>query len=127
MFGRDHKVRSLAHVPMLRSCTAVELRALAALGDECSVRSGEVLCAAGSTRPEFLILLEGEAQTSVGDRLVPGDSHGAAEALAGMSSREEVRMLTDGSVVVFGPRELAGVIRRAPNFALALARTLATR
>src|SRR5687767_4290189 len=105
MFGRDHKVRSLAHVPMLRSCTAVELRALAALGDECSVRSGEVLCAAGSTRPEFLILLEGEAQTSVGDRLVPGDSHGAAEALAGMSSREEVRMLTDGSVVVFGPRE----------------------
>lgn len=112
---------------MLRSCTSQELRAVAALGDETFVRSGQVVCAAGSDRTSFFILLAGEAKTSEGERLVSGDSYGAAEALAGLSSREEVRMVTDGSVVVFGSRELAGVIRRAPNFALAIARTLATR
>ena len=127
MFGRDHKIRSLREVPMLRACATEELRALASLGDETLVRSGDVLGTPDAVRAEFFILLEGEARTSEGERLRPGDTHGAAETLARTSPREEVRMVTDGSVVVFGSRELAGVIRRAPNFALALARTLATR
>lgn len=127
MFGRDHKVRRLCNVPLLRLCAPDEVRAVASLGDETFVRSGDVLCRAGATRSDFFILLEGQAETSDGERLGPGDSHGAAETLAGIRSRDDVTMVTDGSVVVFGSRELAGVIRRAPNFALAIARTLATR
>lgn len=125
MFGSDHKVKSLKDVPFLRTCSSDDIRTLARVGDLTYVREGEVLTVEGSCRPAFFILLDGRAEASDGTELVAGDVHGADDVLAGRSVSADVRMTSDGRVVVFGPRAFTSVMRRAPSFAFAVARRLA--
>jgi CRP-like cAMP-binding protein len=125
MFGADHKVKSLKDVPFLRTCSDEDIRRLARVGDLAYVREGEVLTTEGSPRPAFFILLDGRARASDGAELEAGDVHGAEDVLAHRSVSTDVRMTTDGKVIVFGAREFASVMRRAPGFAFAVARRLA--
>lgn len=125
MFGSDHKVKTLKDVPFLRTCSSEDIRTLARSGDLTYVREGDLLTAEGSSRPSFFILLDGRAQAADGTELVAGDVHGADDVLAGRNVSVDVQMTSDGRVIVFGPREFASVMRRAPGFAFAVARRLA--
>ena len=125
MFGGDHKVKRLEQIPMLSQCSARELKAVAARGDMLAVRSGDVVRYNGRDR-SFLLLLSGSATRGEGV-LEPGDSYGAVGLLGGQAEKDEVRMLTDGRVLVVGPREFSALIYSVPGFALGLAKDLARR
>lgn len=125
MFGRDHKVKSLKDVPFLQACSDEDIRRLARTGDMTYVRQGDFITTEGSPQPAFFILLDGRARASDGNDLIAGDVHGAEDLLAERRASADVRMTTDGRIVIFGAKEFAAVMRRAPGFAFAVARRLA--
>ncbi len=127
MFGGDHKVKRLEQIPMLADCSSMELRTVASTGDMIAVGSGDVIRHKGSSDRSFFVLLEGDAAVNGGERrLARGETYGALGLLTGTTEIDEVRMLTDGRVLIFSPRQFGGLVRRAPGFALGLARAIAS-
>lgn len=98
MFSGSSKEQKLAALSVLRSCTRAEIRTIARTGDEVAVRAGEVLCRSSDHVRPVLILLSGRARLGGGRTLEAGDVHDADD------DRGDVRMVTDGRVLVIEPR-----------------------
>jgi hypothetical protein len=126
MFGTDLKVESPERVPMLSHCSARELRTVAARGVVLTVRPGDVVRRSGGDG-SFLLILSGFATRGDEAVLEAGHSYGAIELLGGEHESDEVRMLTEGTVLVIGAREFSGLFYTVPGFALGVAKEVATR
>jgi CRP-like cAMP-binding protein len=121
MFKSDKKIDRLRDIELFAGCSMQELRTIASLGDHIAIREGDVI--AGSDRT-FFLLKSGEA--SAGDAVLrPGDSQGSLGLLGGPTEIPNVRMKTDGTVLVVGRREFSSLMHRVPGFAFGIARDLA--
>jgi CRP/FNR family cyclic AMP-dependent transcriptional regulator len=77
MIGREDKADLLSAVPLFSTCSKRELRRIAEIADEISVREGKVLMRQGAPGREMFILLEGtvsvERDGTQVNALGPGD------------------------------------------------------
>ena len=127
MIGSDDKLEDLRRVRLLSHCTDAELRTIAATADLVAVRSGEVLRPRDCAHRSFFVLLSGTAALGTDALLAFGDSDGAVGLLGGEVETEELRMMSDGRVLVAGPREFAGLTFGVPGFAKGIAEDLSLR
>ena len=123
----DHKLNDLQRINLLSQCSDDELRTIAATADLIAVRSGDVLRARGGADRSFFLLVSGVAALGTDALLSAGDSDGAIGLLGGEPDTDELRMLSDGRVLVASPRQFAGLIDGVPGFARAIAEDLTRR
>jgi CRP-like cAMP-binding protein len=127
MRRKDPKVDKLHHVPLFAGLGDGDLRTIAASADLVHVVAGQLLHAATTSHDAAVFILEGTAVVDGTALLGPGGFHGAVAMLDGDADDGDLRMLTDGAVLVFGRRQFAGVLVAVPAFATALAKALSER
>jgi CRP-like cAMP-binding protein len=123
----DRKLDLLRSVELFAECTDVELRTIAATADMIPVAAGDLLRDGASGGPSFYLVLDGTAALGTDALLGPGDWDGAVALLGGESDSDDLRMLSDGHVLVAGPREFAGLIAAVPGFASGIGKELTRR
>lgn len=123
----DRKLDMLRAVDLFAGCSDVELRMIAATADMISVDAGELLRDAASAVPSFYLVLEGTAALGTDALLGPGDWDGAVALLGGEPDTDDLRMLSEGLVLVAGRREFAGLIAAVPGFASGIGKELTRR
>ncbi|MCB1230631.1 MAG: cyclic nucleotide-binding domain-containing protein [Verrucomicrobiae bacterium] len=93
--------------------------------------AGETVIQAGEPHKEMLVLLDGEAEVLVGDRVVetekPGSLFGEMALLGTREARATVRARTDISVAVVDERRFLFLVQQHPTFAIELMRLMADR
>lgn len=122
----DRKLELLRNVELFAGCTEVELRTVAATADMIFVDAGELLRDA-ATGPMFFVVLDGTAVLGADALLGPGQWDGAISLLGGEADTDDLRMLSDGLVLIAGPREFAGLLAAVPGFASGIGRELTRR
>jgi CRP-like cAMP-binding protein len=123
----DHKLDMLKQTELFADCTEVELRTVAATADMVPVASGDVLRDGAGRDRSFFLVLSGTAAVGTDALLGPGEWDGAIGLLGGEPETDELRMLSDGHVLIAGPREFAGLIAAVPGFASGIGRELTRR
>jgi trk system potassium uptake protein TrkA len=123
----DRKLDVLRRIPLLDSLSEGELRTIAATADMMHLRSGDVVREAGGADHSFYLVLSGAVAVGNAGVLVAGGWDGAVGLLGGEPETDELRMLSDGVVLVAGPREFGGMLQRIPGFASVIGRELSRR
>jgi CRP/FNR family transcriptional regulator, cyclic AMP receptor protein len=123
----DRKLEMLRSVELFAECTDVELRTVAATADMIRVDAGELLRDGAIGPPSFYLILDGTAALGSDALLGPGDWDGAIPLLGGESDTDDLRMLSDGVVLIAGPREFGGLLAAVPGFASGIGRELTRR
>lgn len=84
---RGHVDHQLASIPLFQSCSTHDLKKFDSLMTKTHVKAGHVLMREGEIGHELLIIVEGTADVTIGDRVVrtlgPGDFVGEISVLAG--------------------------------------------
>jgi CRP-like cAMP-binding protein len=122
----DRKLDMLRGIELFAECSDVELRTVAATADMLTVTAGELLRDADSG-PSFYLILDGTAALGAEALLGPGEWDGAVALLGGEPDTDELRMMSDGHVLIAGPREFGGLIAAVPGFASGLGKELTRR
>ncbi len=123
----DRKLDMLKTIELFAECTDIELRTIAATADMITVEGGELLRDGATAAPSFYLVLDGTAALGARALLGPGDWDGAVGLLGGEPDTDDLRMLSDGHVLVAGPREFAGLIAAVPGFASGIGKELTRR
>jgi hypothetical protein len=122
----DRKLDMLRSIDLFADCTEVELRTIAATADMVSVDAGELLRDADGG-PSFFLILEGTAALGTDALLGAGEWDGAVAMLGGEPDTDELRMLTEGHVLIAGPREFGGLMAAVGGFASGIGKELTRR
>ena len=123
----DHKLEMLSQVALFGACSQIELRTVASTADMVPVASGEMLRDGSGADRSFYLVLSGTAALGSDALLGPGEWDGAIGLLGGEPETDELRMLSDGHVLIAGPREFAGLIAAVPWFASGIGKELTRR
>jgi CRP-like cAMP-binding protein len=123
----DNKLDLLKDLALFARCSTEELRFVAATADMVQVAEADVLRRAGVDDHAFYVILRGAAVRGRDAVLAPGDWDGAVGLLSGESDTDELRMLTDGTVLVCGPREFSALMVAVPGFVPEIAKHLSRR
>lgn len=123
----DRKLDVLRRIPLLERLSDNDLRRIAATADMLHMRAGEIVRGANSGDRSFYLVLSGAVAVGSDGVLVPGGWDGAVGLLGGEPETDELRMLSDGVVLVAGPREFGGMLQRIPGFASVMGRELTQR
>ena len=131
MRGKSRKVEVLRGVPLFGLCTEKELKDIAGLGDEISVKEGEVLTQEGKPGRECYVVISGEAKATVGGRQIgvvwPGECVGEMALLDTAPRTATVTATTDMEVFVLEPRSFGDLLDRHPSVAKRLLASMARR
>jgi CRP/FNR family cyclic AMP-dependent transcriptional regulator len=121
----------LAAVPLFSACSKKELRQIAGLGTEVTVRDGEVLTRQGRPGREFFLILDGQASCSVDATVVAsfgrGDYFGEMALLEQGPRHATVTAEGPMNVMVLETREFWSLLNAAPSITKKLLVTLARR
>lgn len=121
----------LAAVPLFASCSQNELRQIARLGTPLPVPSGTVLTSEGAPGREFFLIVEGNADCTIGGQRAaqfgPGDFFGEMSLLDGGPRTATVTAVTDMDVLVLDAREFASLLAASPSITSKILATLARR
>lgn len=130
-FRRDAHIERLAEVPLFSSCTTRQLEVIARNSIELVFRPGTKLAVEGKSGHECFILLEGEAEVTIGGRLVanigPGDITGEMALLEKLPRSATVKALTPIRAMVMSRTDLNNVIEAVPAVARKMLRVMAGR
>ncbi|MEX2393028.1 MAG: cyclic nucleotide-binding domain-containing protein [Actinomycetota bacterium] len=124
MRKRDAKVRRLRSLASFAHLSDDDLVEIASSADLVAMRAGDVVHPQGAPNNDALLIVDGTAVLGTDALLGRGEWFGAVALLDGDTEDAELRMLTDGVLLVFGRREFAGSIVRIPAFWAALAKDL---
>ncbi|MBV9933473.1 MAG: cyclic nucleotide-binding domain-containing protein, partial [Actinobacteria bacterium] len=112
-------VRRLAGVPLLASCSAAELAAIAPLLRTERFKAGDELVAAGGREARFWIVVEGGAVIAAGERelghLRPGDHYGEVGLLDGDPEPASVTATSPLLVLSCGKAGFDHILATAPG------------
>jgi CRP/FNR family cyclic AMP-dependent transcriptional regulator len=121
----------LAKVPLFSACSKKDLQKLSKASDEVPMKAGKLLVEEGKPGHEFFLITEGTAEVRKKGRKVttlgPGQFFGEMSLLDRGPRSATVVAQTDGTVLVLGQREFAGVIDEVPAMAHKLLAALAAR
>jgi CRP-like cAMP-binding protein len=123
----DRKLDVLRRISLLEDLSDNELRTIAATADMLHLRAGEVVREASSVDHSFYLVLSGAVAVAGDAILVAGGCDGAIGLLGEEPETDELRMLSDGIVLVAGPREFGGMLQKVPRFASVIGRELSQR
>ena len=131
MRGKSRKVEVLRGVALFGLCTEKELKDIAGLGDDLTVKEGEVLTAEGTPGQECFVVISGKARATVGGREIglvgPGDCVGEMALLDTAPRTATVTATTDMEVFVLEPRSFGDLLDRHPSVAKRLLAVMARR
>jgi CRP-like cAMP-binding protein len=129
--AREYIDKHLKAAPLFSSCTDDELREISRLSTPMQFKTGEVLAREGHAGHELVVILEGNAQVSIGGKhiatLGPGDFFGEVSLLDGGPRTATVTAESEIDAEVISRREFASLLEAAPSIARKLLEGLATR
>jgi CRP/FNR family transcriptional regulator, cyclic AMP receptor protein len=115
---RDARVERLASVSLFRSCTQSELRELAGITTELDAPAGTVFCHEGATGSDCFVVVEGDADVTIGGEHVctvgPGGFFGEMALLDGGPRVATVTAKSDMRLLVLSRQEFAALLTRVP-------------
>lgn len=127
----DPKADRLAEVELFRHCTPKELAKLATVTEEVELGPGRVLCRQGEIAVACYVIVEGEADVTLGNRVVgtvgAGESVGEMGLIDARPRSAGVVTRTPMRVYVIDSRRFEGVLQHAPSIARSLLRELSGR
>jgi CRP-like cAMP-binding protein len=128
---RDAKVELLKRVPLFAECSKPELRKLATITDEVSLRNGTTLTREGRPAHEFIVLVDGTARvTQKGKKVAdlgPGDWLGEIALLAKSPRTATVTATSPIEALVITDRAFRQVIQQTPAIAVKVLTCVANR
>jgi CRP-like cAMP-binding protein len=131
MRGKTRKVELLRHVKLFGLCTDKELADIASLGDEMTLKQGDVLTKEGTPGAECFVVISGEAEATVrGEpiaRLGAGEVIGEMALLDTAPRTATVTALTEMELFVLEPRSFSDLLDRHPSVAKRMLASLARR
>jgi len=121
----------LAGVPLFSGCSKRELQQIALLGVTVDIAPGKVLTEVGGRGREFFLLLEGDADCTVGTttvaHFVPGAFFGELSLLDHPPQTATITATTPARILVFDAREFRELIESSPSITRKLLVTLSER
>jgi CRP-like cAMP-binding protein len=115
----DARVERLASVSLFASCTQSELRELAGITTEMDAPAGTVFCREGASGADCFVVIDGEAQVTIGGDHVgsigPGGFFGEMALLDGGPRVATVTASSDMRVLVLSRQEFASLLTRVPS------------
>lgn len=125
MFGtgtrHDPKTDLLAGIGLFSSCGRAQLATIAALTTEVDARPGQVLCREGAGGHEAFVVVEGEAEVSIGGtevaRIGPGGFFGELALLDGGPRVATVAALDRMRLLVLSRHEFRTLVDDTPGVA----------
>jgi len=119
--ANDAKLDHLKDVRLFSSCTKKELTHLGRASDEITVPAGKVIVEEGSFGHDFFMILEGEADVTVGKKKVaslgPGGYFGELAILDRAPRNATVTARTPMRLLLLGQREFSSVLDEVPGLA----------
>jgi CRP-like cAMP-binding protein len=116
---KDAKIELLKRVPLFAGCSKRELREVASVADEVSVREGRELTIQGQRGREFFVLVEGEADVRRNGRklttLRGGDFFGELALVTKRPRTATVVAKTPARVLVVTARAFRALLERSPG------------
>jgi CRP/FNR family cyclic AMP-dependent transcriptional regulator len=111
----------LTKVPMFSGCTPKELEHVSSLCTPLPVKAGRVLAQEGQPGHEFMIIVEGEAEVTIGGKhvvdLAQGGFFGETSLLDRGPRTATVTAKTDMVLEVIGHREFHELLESTPSLA----------
>jgi CRP/FNR family cyclic AMP-dependent transcriptional regulator len=132
VFTRDDpRAERLHALPIFSGCNRRELQIVSGMADEVRLREGTILTEQGAPGHECFVVLEGEADVEIGDRVVahigPGEIVGEMALLESEPRTATVVTTTTTRVLVMTRPTFTAVLEQCPNLARRVMRTLARR
>lgn len=128
---RDAKVELLRKVPLFAECSKEELRRLATIADELSIRKGTVLTREGRTGHEFFVLVDGTVRVTKNNRkladLGPGDWLGEIALLTKAPRTATATATSPVVAIVIVDRAFRQVVTEIPSIAMKMLSCVAER
>jgi CRP/FNR family cyclic AMP-dependent transcriptional regulator len=129
--GKDSKVELIRKVPLFSKLSKKGLEDVAHIADEIDLPKGKVMAQEGDRGREFIVLLEGEADVTKGDRSIntmrDGDFFGEIALVTKMPRTASVTATTDVRVLVVTERDFDALLKRSPEVSRGVAEALAER
>jgi CRP-like cAMP-binding protein len=124
-------VGALANVPLFAGCSQRELKAIASVVRDITHRAGTVIAREGEPGVGLFVIIEGEADVSIGGRkkatLGPGDFFGEIALLDGGPRTATVTAKTDVQLLGLTEWVFRGLMAEHPSIALKTLQQMATR
>ncbi|MEX1144872.1 MAG: cyclic nucleotide-binding domain-containing protein, partial [Acidimicrobiia bacterium] len=121
----------LAQVPLFKDLSKKHLQHIASLATRLDLPAGRELTTEGATGHEFLVVLDGEVEVRVGDRVVatrgPGEFFGEIALLEHRPRTATVVAKTPVVVEVIGQREFTTMLNDEPEVKAQLEAAMAQR
>ena|ERR1700674_907753 len=121
----------LATVPLFKGLSKKQLRDISGLATRLDEPAGAVLTKEGKVGREFIVVLEGEIEVRVGDRVVatrgPGTYVGEIALLDNRPRTATVVAKTPVVIEVIGQREFRSLLAEAPELSGEIMSTVAQR
>ena len=131
MRGANSKIELIKRVPLFAKLSKTKLKEVAAIADEIDLPKGKVMALEGDRGREFIVLLEGEADVTKGDRSIntmrDGDFFGEIALVTKMPRTASVTATTDVRVLVVTERDFDALLKRSPEVGRGVAEALAER
>ncbi len=129
--GKDGKIELIRKVPLFSKLSKKGLEDVAHIADEIDLPKGKVMALEGDRGREFIVLLEGEADVTKGDRSINtmrnGDFFGEIALVTKMPRTATVTATTDVRVLVLNERDFDTLLKRSPEISRGVAEALAER
>ena len=129
--GKDGKIELIRKVPLFSKLSKKGLEDVAHIADEIDLPKGRVMALEGDRGREFVVLLEGEADVTKGDRSIntmrDGDFFGEIALVTKMPRTASVTATTDVRVLVVTERDFDALLKRSPEVGRGVAEALAER
>ena len=121
----------LAEVPLFKDLSKKHLQHISSLATRLDLPAGRELTREGATGHEFLVVLEGEVEVRIGDKVIatrgPGEYFGEIALLDHRPRTATVVATTPVVVEVIGQREFATMLDDEPEVAAQLKSAMAQR
>lgn len=131
LMRHDEKIDHLQKIPLFADLSKKELRFLARLTSETSVREGSTLVKQGETGQEAMIVEDGTADVirdgEKVDDLGPGDFFGEMSLINQMPRNADVVATSDMDLLVMDAREFSSVLSEYPEVAVKILKTVVER
>ena len=127
----DEKIDHLQKIPLFSDLSKKELRFLAQMTSETTVREGSTLVKQGETGQEAMIVESGTADVLRDgekiDDLGPGDFFGEMSLINHMPRNADVVATSDMDLLVMDAREFSSVLSEYPDVAVKILKTVVER
>lgn len=127
----DEKIDHLQKIPLFADLSKKELRFLAQMTSEASVREGSKVVKQGEMGQEAMIVEDGTADVLRDgekiDDLGPGDFFGEMSLINHMPRNADVVATSDMNLLVMDAREFSSVLSEYPEVSVKILKTVAER